>query len=159
MVFSNSCLKDILFMNQRITIFAFFTLFCLSAVGRSIKVYDVAGFNKEVKNLQAGDSIVLANGTWKDAQLILKGKGEEERYISLVAETPGKVTLEGSSTLQLSGEWLWVSGLVFINGCTPKKTVVDFKTRSGEYANNSVLSNCVINKYNQPAKTKADHWA
>ncbi len=145
-------------MNSRIIIAVCFSVLYLSASGKSTKVNDIAGFNKEVINLMPGDSIVLANGIWKDAQIVFRGKGEKDRYISLVAETPGEVTLEGSSSLQFSGEWLWVSGLVFINGSTPKKTVVDFKTGSQEYAYYSVLSNCVIDKYNQSAKTAADHW-
>jgi len=145
-------------MTHKILIVVCFSLFSLFASGRTTRVNDAEGFNKEVKSLLAGDSIILTNGIWKDAQLIFKGKGEEDRYISLVAETPGKVILEGTSSLQLSGEWLWVSGLVFTHGNTPKKTVIDFRTGSKEYAYNSVLSNCVIDKYNQPAKTVADHW-
>jgi poly(beta-D-mannuronate) lyase len=145
-------------MNIRLLAFLYFSLFSLFASARCLKVNDIADFNKAVKTLLAGDSLVLANRIWKDAQLIFKGKGEENRYISLIAETPGKVILEGTSSLQLSGEWLWVSGLVFTNGHTPKKTVIDFRTGTREYAYNAVLSNCVIDKYNQSSKTAADHW-
>jgi len=145
-------------MDYRFTIFATLIVLFQPLFSRSIKVNDVAAFNKEVKTAMAGDSIVLSNGVWKDAQLTFKGKGEAGKYLSLIAETPGMVTLEGNSSLQLSGEWLRVSGLVFINGQTPKKTVIDFRTSSKEYAYNSVLSNCVIDKYNQPTKTTADHW-
>jgi poly(beta-D-mannuronate) lyase len=105
-----------------------------------------------------GDSIVLTNGIWKDVQLVFKGKGEQGKFIYLTAETPGKVTLEGESSLQLSGEWLHVSGLVFVNGHTPAKTVIDFKTSSKDYAYHCVLTNCVIDRFNQEQKTTADHW-
>jgi poly(beta-D-mannuronate) lyase len=145
-------------MNLKVLIVVGFSVCALFAYGRSSLVNDVAGFNKVVKTLLAGDTIVLSNGKWKDVQLTFKGKGEKERYICLIAETPGKVSLEGTSSLQLSGEWLWVSGLTFTNGYTLKKTVIDFRTGSKEYAFNSVLSNCVIDKYNQPSKTTQDHW-
>jgi poly(beta-D-mannuronate) lyase len=58
----------------------------------------------------------------------------------------------------LSGEWLTVEGLVFIQGYTPKKTVIDFRTSSREYANNCTVSNCVIDTYNQTGNKISDHW-
>ncbi len=84
-------------------------------------------YNQEVKSLVPGDSIMLANGAWKDVQMVFKGKGVAGKYIYLTVETMGKVTIEGSSSLQLSGEWLHVSGLVFVNGHTPKKNIIDFR--------------------------------
>ncbi len=125
---------------------------------RSIRVNNVAQYNIHVKALVAGDSIVLANGVWNDAQLIFKGKGEQGKYIYLTAETPGNVTLEGESCLQLSGEWLYVFGLVFVNGHSPRKTVIDFRTSSKDFAYNCILTNCVIDNFNQQLKTSADHW-
>ena len=145
-------------MNLKLLIVGCFSVLNLFVSGRSILVNDIILFNKEVKTLLAGDSIVLSNGEWKNAQIIFKGTGEKGRYIYLTSETPGKVFLDGASCLQLSGEWLYVSGLVFTNGHTPAKTVIDFRTSSKEYAYNSVLSNCVIDQYNQETKTSADHW-
>lgn len=122
------------------------------------KVGDLIQYNKAVKTSLPGDSIILANGIWKDVQLVFKGKGEKGRYIYLAAETPGKVTIEGKSSLQLSGDWLYIYGLVFANGSSPGKTVIEFRTSSRDYAFNSVLSNCVIDNYNQKSSGSADHW-
>jgi poly(beta-D-mannuronate) lyase len=146
-------------MAERTKIFLFLLLLLSSSIcARSVKVSDLAQFNSEGKRLVPGDSIVLANGTWKDVQLVFKGKGLKGRYISLIAENPGKVTLEGRSSLQISGEWLFISGLVFINGSSPGKTVIEFRTGSKDYAFNSVLSDCVIDNYNQNSINSADHW-
>lgn len=137
----------------------FFVFLGLSTIsGTSIKVQNIAQYNENVKKLAAGDSIVLANGIWKDAQLTLKGKGKKDNLIYMAAETPGKVLLEGKSCLALSGEWLHISGLVFTKGNTPKKTVIDFKTGSKEFANNCILTNCVIDNYNRSSKDSSDHW-
>ena len=125
---------------------------------KSYKVSDTVQYKETVKKLIAGDSLVLANGIWKDTQLEFKGNGSQNKYIYLAAETPGKVILEGKSCLSISGEWLHVSGLVFIKGLSPKKVVIDFKTSSKEYAFHCVLSNCVINNYNQDSKETEDHW-
>jgi poly(beta-D-mannuronate) lyase len=157
--FENIYLKSEHQMIRRFLLLFFFTLTALSATyAKSIKVTNMAQYNNLINTLIAGDSIVLANGVWNDAQLIFKGKGEKGKYIYLIAETPGNVTLEGESCLQLSGEWLYVFGLVFVNGHTPRKTVIDFRTSSKEFAFNCVLMNCVIDNYNQPSKTSADHW-
>lgn len=59
-----------------------------------------------IKNAQPGDEIILSNGTWKDTQIKFHATGTEDQPITLRAETPGKVTLEGESVLKISGEHL-----------------------------------------------------
>lgn len=126
--------------------------------GANYKVTNSEQYNTAVKKLLPGDSLVLVNGVWKDVMFKFKGEGEPGKYIYLVAETPGKVTIEGKSKLQLSGKYLYVSGLVFINGSTPKNSVIEFRTGSADYAYNSVVSECVIDHYNQQVKDSDDHW-
>ena len=146
-------------MKKKTNILLFFTfVLCVSAFAATHKVNNVNEYKEKVKTLLAGDTIVLANGVWNDAQLVFKGNGEAGKQISLMAETPGKVILQGKSCLNLSGNWLNVSGLVFKNGYSPKEVVIDFRTSSKEYAYNSIVSNCVIDKFNQPVKDSADHW-
>lgn len=138
-----------------------FFLFCLIAFmpvsGRSFRVENIGQFDAKVKELKAGDSIILANGAWKDVQLKLKGKGTKQQPVFMIAETPGKVFVEGKSRLQFSGDYVVVAGLVFRNGSTPKTAVIEFRTSATEYAYNSILSNCVIEKFNQH-KDSSDHW-
>jgi poly(beta-D-mannuronate) lyase len=125
---------------------------------KSVRVENSVQFREEVKKLNPGDSLVLANGVWQNVQLVFKGKGQEGNYIHLTAETPGKVLIEGNSSLRFSGEWLSISGLVFVHGSSPGKAVIEFRTNSSEYANNSILTNCVIDHFNQESKDKTDHW-
>ena len=127
-------------------------------LGTSYKVMNLDQFNEKSKLLLPGDSIILSNGVWKDAQLVFKGNGEKNKYIYLLAENSGKVSLEGESCLRMSGNWLYVSGLVFRNGHTPRKTVIEFRTGSKEYAFNSVLAECVVDQFNQKVKDSTDHW-
>ncbi|MFZ4582493.1 MAG: polysaccharide lyase 6 family protein [Paludibacter sp.] len=131
---------------------------CINVFATTYKVGNIDEYKQKSKTLFAGDTIVLANGVWNDAQLVLKGKGEQGKQINLIGETPGKVFLQGKSCLNLSGNYLSVSGLVFKNGFSPKGTVIDFRTSSKDYAYNSVVSNCVIDKFNQPVKDSMDHW-
>jgi len=125
---------------------------------KSYKVSNISQYNEKVKIAIPGDSIILANGVWKDAVIIFKGNGKPGKYISLKAETAGKVFIEGESSLSISGNWLHVSGLVFTKGHTPGRTVILFKTTEKEYAYNCVVSDCVIDNFNQQIIENEDNW-
>ncbi len=140
-----------------LSIFLLCTIF-FNLNAKSVKVFNLAQFDQTVKTLAPGDSVVLANGIWKDAPLVFKGKGLKEKMIYLTVETAGQVTLEGQSSIRLSGEWLHVSGLVFVNGSTPDQAVIEFRTNSKTYAYNCVLTDCVIDGFSQQYKDSADHW-
>lgn len=142
---------------RHILIFSLVLIAVLPVSGRNFRVQNISEFNLQVKQLQPGDTVVLANGSWKDVEFKLKGKGRADGYIHMMAETPGKVIIEGKSRLQFSGDYLYISGLVFKNGSTPKSAVIEFRTSSTEYAYNSVLSNCVVDQFNQH-KDSSDHW-
>jgi poly(beta-D-mannuronate) lyase len=124
----------------------------------SYKVSTISQFDEKTKITKPGDSIIIANGVWKNAKFIFKGSGKPGHFIYMKAETEGKVFIEGESSLSISGNWLKISGLIFTNGYTPGKTVIDFKTNEHDYAYNCVVSNCVIEKYNQPYRESIDNW-
>ncbi|WP_179339314.1 polysaccharide lyase 6 family protein [Winogradskyella ludwigii] len=121
-------------------------------------VNNISEFNKAVKNANPGDVITLANGIWKDAELVFEGKGTVENPIKLTVEEKGKVTLEGASNLQLAGEHLIVEGLVFKNGYTPTNAVISFRKNREEMANNTRLTECVIDNFNNPERQVQDYW-
>ena len=121
-------------------------------------VNNISEFNKAVENASPGDVITLANGIWKDAELVFEGKGTVENPIKLTVEEKGKVTLEGASNLQLAGEHLIVEGLVFKNGYTPTNAVISFRKNREEMANNTRLTECVIDNFNNPERQVQDYW-
>lgn len=90
-------------------------------------VKTIQDFQEAVKTAQPGDSILLAKGIWKDAELLFEAKGTPEKPITLTVEEKGKTTLEGASYLRMAGEHLVVSGLVFQNGFTPTSEVISLK--------------------------------
>ncbi len=87
--------------------------FFISCSGPSdgMLVRSMKEFDRAVDQAQPGDVILLAKGTWQDAELLFEGKGTEELPISLRAEKEGEVILSGLSNLRLAGEYLDVSGL------------------------------------------------
>ncbi|MGB5190663.1 polysaccharide lyase 6 family protein, partial [Robiginitalea sp.] len=121
-------------------------------------VRTVAEFDNAVASAQPGDVIVLANGVWKDSELLFEGNGTAEKPITLTVEEKGRVTLEGSSNLRLAGNHLLVKGLVFKNGFTPTTEVISFKKDKNTLANNSRLTECVIDNYNNPERHEPDTW-
>ncbi|MBM1105773.1 DUF4957 domain-containing protein [Aurantibacter crassamenti] len=138
-------------------IFLFTTISCTSEQEKNL-VKNVTEFEKMLKTAQPGDSIVLANGIWLDSELLFEAEGTAEKPITLTVEEKGKVTLEGNSNLRIAGDHLIVSGLVFKNGYTPTNAVISFRKNREEMANNSRLTECVIDNFNNPERQVQDYW-
>ena len=115
-------------------------------------------FDAAVANLQPGDKVVLANGTWTDVEFELKAEGLPDKPIELAAEEPGKVIITGQSNLAFSGSHIIVSGLVFKDGYTPTSEVISFRTSKEELANNSRVTNTVIDGFSNPERHDSDTW-
>ena len=115
-------------------------------------------YRDAVERAQPGDVIVLANGVWRDFEILLVGNGEPERPITLTAETKGQVVISGQSNLRLAGSHLVVSGLVFRDGYTPTNTVISFRRTRGEPANHSRVTEVVIDRFNNPERHEIDFW-
>jgi poly(beta-D-mannuronate) lyase len=69
--------------------------------------------------LRPGDVLVMADGPWKDQEVVFRGKGTPEAPITLRAETPGRVILSGRSSLAIDGEHLVVGGLSLAGVTSP----------------------------------------
>jgi len=138
-------LMHVLFIGQ--TVFA-----------NDIKVANIQEFNTAIKAVKAGDRIILKNGIWKDAQLVIKGQGTKESPIRIEAEESGKVHLTGASNLKLSGSHIIIKGLWFRDGFINDKEVISFRTSSKDFATNSRLTDCAITYYNPPAKGTDYKW-
>jgi poly(beta-D-mannuronate) lyase len=107
--------------------------------------------------LQPNDTVRLANGVWRDADLILRGQGLTQKPIVFIAETAGKVWLEGASSLRLAGEYLVVSGLHFRKGGVAG-AVIEYRVSTADIANNCRVTNCVIDDYNGNDRSKESSW-
>ncbi len=128
---------------------------CLSA---EVHVANAGAFDDAMKKAVAGDTIVLQSGDWPDADLWVRGHGEEGRPITVRAEDPGKVRLTGKSRLRLAGEHLVVEGLWF-RDCFPEKAdIVSFREDSKTAANQCVLRNCAITQDTVAGDSRERKW-
>ncbi|WP_411817450.1 chondroitinase-B domain-containing protein [Hyphococcus sp. DH-69] len=130
----------------------------LPAHAEDFLVQNQTAYFDAVKQLKPGDRVVLANGVWRDFEIVFSGTGTEEEPISLTAQTPGKVFISGQSNLRIGGEYLEVSGLVFKDGYTPTRDVISFRIDADRLANNSRVTQVVIDNYNQPERHEVDFW-
>lgn len=123
-----------------------------------ILVSTPAEFDDALERVEPGQSIVLANGTWEDFELLFDADGLADRPITLTVETPGQVLLTGQSNLRLAGEHLIVDGLVFRDGFTPTNSVIEFRKNADELANHSTVRNVVIDGFTNPERFETDTW-
>ncbi|MEP1383979.1 MAG: polysaccharide lyase 6 family protein [Paraglaciecola sp.] len=125
----------------------------------SIKlVENIEQFDEVVETLEPGDQVVLVDGIWTDVEFVFKAMGTAENPIELKAQTPGKVIITGQSNLAFSGEYIVISGLVFKNGSTPTGEVISFRTSNDDLANNSRVTNVVIDNFSTEDRPMSDLW-
>ena len=140
-------------------LYAFVALiFACTPQGNRILVSTIDELNRAIENAQQGTTIVLANGTWSDVQIKFYGQGSEKSPIKLVAETPGKVFLEGQSNLHLGGKYLVVDGLYFRAGYSPHKGIIRYKIGKDSTAFHSRVTNTVIDGFTRPNRWENDRW-
>ncbi|MBC8767012.1 DUF4957 domain-containing protein [Arenibacter sp. BSSL-BM3] len=111
-----------------------------------------------IKNAEAGDNIVLANGIWKDVRIKFIGEGTEDQPITIKAETPGKVVIEGVSDLKFGGKYLVVDGLHFRNGYSPSEAVLEFRIDEKTIGNHCTITNSIIEDFNKMHRDDTDLW-
>lgn len=115
-------------------------------------------YRKVTQKLQSGDIVVLANGEWRDFEIVFAGKGTKAKPITLISETPGKVIISGKSNLKIGGSFILVTGLVFRNGYSPTGEVIAFRRTKEDVATDSRVTEIVIDHFNQPDRYKTDYW-
>jgi poly(beta-D-mannuronate) lyase len=121
-------------------------------------VRDQQEYRKAVRALKPGDSVVLADGEWRDFDIVFEARGEKEAPVLLRPQTPGGVVIAGQSSLRLAGEHLIVRDLIFRDGYSPRGEVISFRKDSKSLANNSRLANVVVDGFSKPDREAEDHW-
>ncbi len=121
-------------------------------------VTDQTAYRNALERIVPGDSIILADGEWRDFEIVFAAKGLPGKPITLAAQTPGRVVITGQSNLRLAGEHLVVRGLTFRNGHTPTNEVIAFRRTKAHLANHSRVTEVVIDRFNNPQRHETDFW-
>lgn len=115
-------------------------------------------FRQQQKQLQPGDTMILADGDWKDFEARFEAKGTADAPITLTAQTPGKVLIKGVSNLRIGGEHLIIKGLVFTEGHSPTSEVVSFRVDKDTVSNHVRVTELVIDNFSNPDRFESDYW-
>ena len=142
----------------RITLLVLTFMLSQTGLAETLLVHSQDEFEDTVDDLEPGDTIMLANGAWRDFEILFTGFGTPDQPITLTAETRGEVFITGQSNLRMAGEYLVVSGLVFRDGHTPTNTVISFRRTRGDYAYHSRVTETVIDRFNNPERHETDYW-
>jgi poly(beta-D-mannuronate) lyase len=129
-----------------------------SALAEHYYVRNQNEYAHALKQIEAGDIIILANGEWRDFELVITGKGKPGKPITVISEEPGKVILTGQSSLRIGGEHILVTGLVFKDGYSPRGEVVSFRRTKQDQARNSRVTEVVIDGFSKPDRYESDYW-
>ena len=121
-------------------------------------MHDQEGYAAAVRGAGPGDTIVLADGEWRDFEIVFTGVGRPGKPITLKPQTKGGVRITGRSNLRLGGEHLVVAGLVFTDGHTPTRDVIAFRRTKTHLANHSRVTEVVIDRFNNPERFETDFW-
>jgi poly(beta-D-mannuronate) lyase len=106
-------------------------------------VKNIAEFDAAVKSAKPGDQILLADGEWRDAKLVVRCEGTESKSIVIRAATLGRVVLTGKSTLRIGGRHTIVGGLKF-RDVTADDEVIAFRIDPQTLAKRCRLSECAV---------------
>lgn len=87
-------------------------LFISVGFSRKIKVNSIDELKSAIKIADKGDSVILANNTYKDAGII----GVDASNIAIMAETNGGVVFTGDSRFKIAGSYNLFYGFQFKNG-------------------------------------------
>ncbi|MBA3940665.1 MAG: poly(beta-D-mannuronate) lyase [Sphingopyxis sp.] len=139
-------------------IWAILAVAAAPAHARDMLVSDQAQFGAAVKKAQPGDRIILADGEWRDFQMVFTGTGTAAAPITLTAQTKGKVLLTGRSNLRIGGRHLLVSGLIFKNGASPTGEVISFRRDSKTLASDTRVTEVVIDGFSKADRRAEDIW-
>ncbi|MDO7173927.1 chondroitinase-B domain-containing protein [Mariniflexile sp. AS56] len=93
--------------------------------------------------LAPGDTVIFADGTYTaSATMRFNGVGTAANPITLKAATPGGVKFTNGQTLKIGGEYCIIDGFHWKGG-NGASNFIEFRD-SSNYANNSILQNCVV---------------
>lgn len=115
-------------------------------------VSNISELNSAIATAKPSDIITMKDGIWSDANINFNSQANSKFPITLRAQTPGSVILNGASMLTFSAHNLIVDGLSFKDGAITTGAVVNFNSDS------CLLSNTSILNYNPDSTTVGYYW-
>lgn len=116
----------------------------LAAAAAEIPAADAKALERALKEVRPGDTILLAEGEWRDVVIRCQAEGTEQAPITLRASSQGKTIFTGASGLRLGGRHVVVEGLWFRNPDPAVGDTIEFRLDSKHLAEHCRVSQCAI---------------
>ena len=100
------------------------TAFSSQVFGISTLVTNKPELESALNTAQPGDTIILKDQVWVGITLELTFKGTAEQTIVVRSQTPGGVSLESGSRIEIGGDYIVVEGFKFVRGYTTSSPIV-----------------------------------
>ena len=123
-----------------------------NVTSNEIKVSNVQQLNSAISSAKPGDVIIMTNGVWHNAVIDFNANATSSAPVTLRAETPGQVILDGNSKLTFSRPNLVVDGLFFKQGAIEDGSVINFNSDDCRLTNTAVVD------YNPAQFETAYYW-
>jgi len=111
----------------------------------SIVVNTTQDLVNAVSTVKPGDTILIADGTYKNLRLSVTTDGTNDKMITIKAQNPGKAYISGNSAIELRGDYIHLSGLYFKDG---NRNFGEWKTHGpgivSIYADHCEVSECLF---------------
>lgn len=123
-----------------------------------------AQLQNAINNATAGTTITLANGVWSNLDISINKNGTEANPITITAQSPGQVFIEGNSTVRMAGSYIIFEGFVFQNASNLVSNnnridaLLKFRINSSTFCNNCTVRNIKIDSYNGSASQLEDSF-
>ncbi len=122
------------------------------AAENQIFVSDLKELKSAISKAKPGQILVMKDGEWHDAVIDFDSKASSSAPVTLRAQTPGKVILDGNSKLTFLSPHLVADGLFFKNGALEGGSVITCNSDSCR------LTNTAIQDYNPPEVSTGYYW-
>ena len=129
-----------------------------AAPAADIHVNTVTEITVAAAQARPGDTLIMRDGLWADADITFAAQGTLAAPITLRARTLGAVHLTGASRLRMAGHHLIVDGLTFTNGFLTGGEVIAFQQTTFAPAHFSRITNCAITHYSPPDAGLDTKW-
>jgi len=96
-------------------------LLILLLSGTALSAFDQKDLDKMILEAPSREEVVLPDGIYTDAQLVIKTSGTSSRPFVVRAKTPGKAIFSGKSCGLIEGDHVEVFGLLFQNAGIPER--------------------------------------
>jgi len=125
-----------------------FLFFAFAKTVSSQVVSTNAELDTAISNASAGTTITLADGVWTNVDVTINKNGTAANPVVITAQTPGSVFIEGNSHIELRGDFVVLTGVVFQNASvTSSGGSIDPAIRLNA-CDDCIVTNIKIDAYN-----------